>query len=389
MYGRPCPLPAGLLAMALALMVATGCAASGSAEPGGNREISVTVGPTSASVQQAGSVVVTVTVTTGGSFSGTATISVEGAPTGVTGTVGPLHTTGATSTADVAVDVGPSVTPGTYTLTIRASGPGVGSTATFALTVTAGTQPVSELLHEDWAGGINTSRWTDGYSPTKHSVVSDPTGSGRGQVLRVEHIDDNGAGWLAHWIHGSGQANPTGEVFLRTWIYIPTAFDGSHYAKVLIIKGNRTDNLYSSFGQAGHPANGTNFFDAYVGLAGPSLSLGGLHFYTYHVDMPGVYGEYGSTRAAPPQDRQPSTGAWHRLEFWLKQNTVGQKDGEQRVWLDGNLVLEWTGLRFRTDAILQANCVAITFSEPNNKGQIWYVDDIYVYDRLPSGMAAW
>lgn len=253
-----------------------------------------------------------------------------------------------------------------------------------------GPEPAAtEILHESWSTGIRTSVWSDGYQAANHSIVADPTGSGRGQVLRAQHTDNNGASFLAHWIHGPGVTNSTGEVFLRTWIFVPANFDATDYAKMLIIKGNRTDNLYSSFGQAGVASNGTNFFESYVSFGAPGHGDAGVHFYTYHTDMPGNFGHIASTQAAAAANRSPTPGAWHKFEFWLKQNEVGQANGEQRIWVDDLLILEWTGLRFRTSTILQANCVVVTFSSSGNSGQVWYVDDVYVFDRRPPGVADW
>jgi hypothetical protein len=245
------------------------------------------------------------------------------------------------------------------------------------------------LLHEDWSGGIDTDVWEDGYRDEHHAVVNDPTGSGRGSVLRATHTDDGGASHLAYWAYGSGEMNPTGELFIRTWLHVPADFNASDYAKMLIIKGNRMDNLYSSFGQAGNSSNGTNFFESYVSYGAPGHSDAGVHFYTYHVAMPGDYGDIDNTRSADADALAPAPGAWHKFEFWLRQNTSGQSNGEQRIWIDDELALEWTGLSFRTQDILQANCAAVTFSTSNNQGQVWYVDDVYVMDRLPSGMAGW
>ena len=42
-------------------------------------------------------------------------------------------------------------------------------------------------------------------------------------------------------------------------------------------------------------------------------------------------------------------GEWHSIEIELKLNSVGNKDGLVRLWLDGNLELERTGLTFRID----------------------------------------
>lgn len=99
--------------------------------------ISVAITPTSASVEQAQSTDVSVSVSGAGGFSGTPTISLQDAPAGVTGTVGDLETNGSTTTATLTVSVAASTDPGSYNLTVRATGNSVApATATLALTVT-------------------------------------------------------------------------------------------------------------------------------------------------------------------------------------------------------------------------------------------------------------
>jgi hypothetical protein len=103
-------------------------------EPG---SIALSLTPTSPTVQQGANTEVTVTVTRSGAFTGGVGLIVSGAPNGVATNVLNLQTTGAVTTATVAISVMASTTPGTYNLTVRANGQGVvEAVASFALTVT-------------------------------------------------------------------------------------------------------------------------------------------------------------------------------------------------------------------------------------------------------------
>ncbi len=120
--------------------VAVGCGSSEGpgGDPGPNPTISISVTPASLTVVQGGSGSVAASITRGGGFTGTVNIVTEGAPAGVTAAVSNVTTSGTTTSGTVTVTVPTSVAPGTYTLTVRASGSGVtDATATFSLTVTA------------------------------------------------------------------------------------------------------------------------------------------------------------------------------------------------------------------------------------------------------------
>jgi alpha-tubulin suppressor-like RCC1 family protein len=69
-------------------------------------------------------------------FTGAVALSVSGAPTGVTASVAPASTTG--NTAEVTLNVGDAVAPGTYTITVTGQGQGVEQkTVTLQLNVVA------------------------------------------------------------------------------------------------------------------------------------------------------------------------------------------------------------------------------------------------------------
>lgn len=99
--------------------------------------IALSLSPTSATVQQGDSALVTGTVTRT-DFTGQVTINVTGVPSGVAGRV--VTPAGTGNGAQVEVSVASTVAPGTYALVVHATGDGVAeSDATFTLTVAAAT----------------------------------------------------------------------------------------------------------------------------------------------------------------------------------------------------------------------------------------------------------
>lgn len=91
--------------------------------------------PTASVAQGQASSALTYTLTRGGGLTGNATMALENAPAGVTGTFTPNPATG--TTAQLVVNVGGSVAAGTYALTVRATVGSVSATAALSLTVTA------------------------------------------------------------------------------------------------------------------------------------------------------------------------------------------------------------------------------------------------------------
>ncbi|MBC7790582.1 MAG: hypothetical protein H7Z74_11600 [Anaerolineae bacterium] len=128
------------LVMIAVLTLATGCLTddTGTTEPGqGVGSIAMSISPTSATIAQGGSQIVTGTLTRSGTFNGAVTLSMTGVPTGVTAAVTNVVTSGRVTTATITVQVGATTTPGAYNLVAVAKGSGVSdATATFALTVT-------------------------------------------------------------------------------------------------------------------------------------------------------------------------------------------------------------------------------------------------------------
>ncbi|MGH7582442.1 MAG: hypothetical protein ACREL5_04355 [Gemmatimonadales bacterium] len=114
-----------------------------------------------AQAAQGGTVVITGSATRSGGFTGAVSITVSGLPAGVTDSVAYLVTSDSISTFGVTIFVAGSVTPGAYTLTVRASGQGV-TTATAAFTLTVPATPTYTISVDPAAvdiaqGGSNTA----------------------------------------------------------------------------------------------------------------------------------------------------------------------------------------------------------------------------------------
>ena len=134
------PLGRSATAALFLVAISSGCTSKGSDGPtttAGSIALSLSV--TSATIVQGGSTAAVGTVTRSGGFTGDVVLTVEGVPTGVTGSISNQSTVGTVTTATITILVGAAVVPGTYTLTVRGTGSGVTSvTGAFSLTVTAG-----------------------------------------------------------------------------------------------------------------------------------------------------------------------------------------------------------------------------------------------------------
>ncbi|MFX1415616.1 MAG: DUF2341 domain-containing protein, partial [Promethearchaeota archaeon] len=69
-----------------------------------------------------------------------------------------------------------------------------------------------------------------------------------------------------------------------------------------------------------------------------------------------------------------STGAWHTLEM---QATISDTSGEARLWMDGNLEAEATGINLGTGGI-DRFCTAIYWTDPKTEPNTVIVDDSFL-----------
>jgi hypothetical protein len=125
------------------VIIAVGACTTDSTDPDGgnngdNPTITLTLSASALSIVQGANGTLNATIGRAGGFTGVVTIDVTGEPTGMTATPAPATVGSDATSSTITVAPGASLTPGAYTLTVRASGTGVSAvTATFQVTVTA------------------------------------------------------------------------------------------------------------------------------------------------------------------------------------------------------------------------------------------------------------
>ena len=87
----------------------------------------------------------------------------------------------------------------------------------------------------------------------------------------------------------------------------------------------------------------------------------------------------------------PLLSQWQCWEFIIQANTAPDKaDGKQAMWVDGKLVGEFTGIRWRNDLDLKVNCFWLEhygYDEGDPTKQYWkdsqsvWFDDLVVARR--------
>lgn len=159
------------------------------------------------------------------------------------------------------------------------------------------------------------------------------------------------------------------KVYARFYVRFSPDYQYCHH--FVWLGATERTNKWSAFGKAGLKPDGTYYS---TGMEpwfawGKNPSPGEVNFYSYFLDMepdrkmnkywgnsffpPGP--EKGkaadTTRVIPPLDR------WQCWEFMIQANTAPDKaDGKQVMWIDGQLVGEFTGIRWRSDPDLKVNC---------------------------------
>jgi len=77
-------------------------------------------------------------------------------------------------------------------------------------------------------------------------------------------------------------------------------------------------------------------------------------FYTYHPEQAGPYGDGLLPNLVDPVPTMV-TGQWYCFEMMIKANDVGVHNGQLKMWMDGELIGQYDGMRFRDTAELMIN----------------------------------
>lgn len=205
-----------------------------------------------------------------------------------------------------------------------------------------------------WMDRFDERRPSDGWSGAgmsgEHLVDDDAANrfeafDGRALKVTIERGVNQGLN-SHHRFAREGRAEPE-EAFFRYYLRFGDTWDP-------VRDGGKLPGLSGTYGRGGwgmRKSDGVNGWSARGAFfqqasEGPALSaLRGIGSYAYHADLAGPSGATLGWGLGPSGLLQKNR--WYSVEQQVKLNRPGASDGELRAWIDGQLVFEKTGLRFR------------------------------------------
>jgi hypothetical protein len=221
--------------------------------------------------------------------------------------------------------------------TITASAEGKSASASVAVKTAvvapppAGGTVLAASNFENGTLGAFTYPWTQ--YPNDLGVMDDPTGSGRGKVVRMHYertdparSDDVNRALMYEKGDGIG---PGQSIFFKGDLYLGPPTPGTEGAtrKLLYWQRDATNNYPNFFAVLLTFGYSLRFWGAYVPVSGPMVEN------------------------MTPSLAVLSPNQWYRIEMEVKLNTsFAASDGVARVWLDGRMVYEKTDMRWSDPA---------------------------------------
>src|SRR6266567_2268977 len=195
-------------------------------------------------------------------------------------------------------------------------------------------------------------------------MIEDKPNSGRWCVQMPMERGRNHGGDAIKWFMPGADT-----VYARLYVKFSSDYQYNHH--FVWLGANQRTNKWSAFGKAGLRPDGTYYS---TGMEpwfawGKNPPPGEVNLYTYYLDMekdpkmdkywgngffppgPGKGKQAAEGRVVPPLDR------WQCWEFMIQANSAPDKaDGRQAMWVDGKLIGDFTGIRWRRDPDLKVNC---------------------------------
>ncbi|HLJ56328.1 MAG TPA: hypothetical protein VKT77_14905 [Chthonomonadaceae bacterium] len=209
------------------------------------------------------------------------------------------------------------------------------------------------IFHEDFERG-DTRQWQESKGPV--AITEDAPHGGRRCVAMPMHRGKDTGAHLIKWFTPGADT-----VFVRFYVKFSKDYQYDHHFVTLL--ANPPDNRWAAFGKAGLKPDGSYFGSGMEPWFawGKNPPPGEVNLYSYYPDMdidpkmnkywgnaffpkgPGKGGAAGPARVIPP------LGKWQCWEFMVHANSEPDRaDGSQAMWVDGKLVGEFTGLRWRS-----------------------------------------
>ena len=250
-----------------------------------------------------------------------------------------------------------------------------------------GLDPKDILLFEDFEDDNYQQRWKTHWGKAP----------GAGTVERPSQyvFAGNRSGYVEnkkgyHDAMGAGQYVPDIPIdevaYFRLYLRLQDGFSTGTTNQVKLISMRGGVDLESTYGGAGSKSTGAKF--------SVDLCMDGarsLHFYYYHPDQQGGWGDIAYCKTSFFRSAKISPGKWYCLELMLRNNIPRQKNGQLSAWLDGKLIGNVERLRFRDtgESKIRRFAVYSYFGGDNAwqtspKDQRIYIDNL-VISRQPIG----
>ncbi len=218
--------------------------------------------------------------------------------------------------------------------------------------------------------------WDDRGGKDRHRILTNSSLARSGsRVLEITYPKGGHGGWLTKFFMPGYDS-----LYVSYYVRLEDKWEGS--TKLLGVRGSHVKDKWSAFGKAGICPTGWDHFSTGVITEAPDRGKK-VNFYTYYPEMRResdgkCWGRYGDGTVSYSSSRTLTPGKWHRIEFWIKLNTPGQKNAIQKFWIDGELRGEWSGISLRKTKDLKLNSVMINASARSPRTQRMYVDDMVV-----------
>lgn len=228
--------------------------------------------------------------------------------------------------------------------------------------------------------------WDDNFSPQAKAIVAGAARTGA-RGLRVTFTPTANGGVLSKFVARGDR------VYVRAAVRFPSTWTGA--TGLLTVRAAPATNPWAGFGKAGVCPDGRDWAVTGTKTTVPNLDQ---YFHTYAVGMRAIAPGQCQGSTGQPTDVGLATytpplaiskGGWHVIELEAQLNTVGVADGWQKMWLDGTLQAQWTGLTFRTSSTVQWNAVSLEMPASGvTQTQALDFDDILVGRTRPGNPVA-
>lgn len=225
---------------------------------------------------------------------------------------------------------------------LRLAGTAAASVAAFGASASASTTSDDLLLHEDFESGDYAQNYTGAWRQGEYDGTTSQVAKNGSSCLKVDINAGNHYGMAATYDPADAGAtdSPPNRLYASYWVRFSDSF-------------HNTDNPKGKLPGPAMTETGAGFGSKFDGVSwsvrgkfdyeGGGVKIG---YYGYNIDTDGSYGTnyFGPT---------VGTGEWHHVEQEVVLNTTSggsaNRDGELRLWVDGNKHVDEQSVRFTTE----------------------------------------